>query len=160
MANRRVKKGLKKEKRKLSKKQGRYHLKKFLRNRGVTALFNKDIEDLYNPNLTYEQNKKKILKERLEINDIEEGDAMMQPVYRTQRERKAKSRTMDETKRAKKVYNPSSWVGVQDWLKHPNKVDIEGIDTPRNRVVKSRKGVKKTNKPRYGTKASHKRRGR
>lgn len=157
MANRRVKKGVKKEKRKLSKKQGRYQLKKFLRNRGVTTLFNKDIEDLYNPNLTYEQNKKKILKERLEINDIEELDAMMQPVYRTQRDRTAKSRAMDKAKRANKVYNPSSWVGVQDWRKHPNKVDIEGIDTPRNIIAKSKKGVKMANKPRYGTKASHKR---
>lgn len=127
--------------RKASKGQGISYLEKYLNNRGIaTDLI--DLDALYDSTLTYAENKENILKQIGVAQDMSELDFLMQQIDSIQDQRSSQSIAMDNAKRAKRTYNIQNVAGLREWAKHPNRVDIEGVDGWAVVVKKGRGGKK------------------
>lgn len=138
--------------RKASKGQGISYLKKYLSNRGIeTDLI--DLDALYDSTLTYAENKENILKKTRIFQDISdkakggfqdmsELDFLMQEINLIQDQRSSQSVETDNARNAKRTYDIQNVAGVREWVKHPNRVDVHGVDGWQI-TVKERKGGKK-----------------
>lgn len=133
-----------KKNRKASKGQGISYLEKYLSNRGIaTDLI--DLEAMYDSTLTYAENKENILRQIGISNDMDELEYLIQEINSIQDSRSAQSIAMDNARNAKRTYNIQNVAGVREWVKHPNRVDIQGVDGWQITVKekKSKRGGKK-----------------
>jgi hypothetical protein len=128
---------------KISKRRGIYNLEKILKNRGIDPDL-VDLDALYDDTLTYEENKENILKQIHLSDEVQdERSYLVEAVGNTMDQRSGPSIDADVAKRAQEVYSIDHITGVNEWLKYPNRIDIEGIDAfasskPTNSKVKKK----------------------
>ncbi len=128
---------------KISKRRGIYNLEKILKNRGIESDL-VDLYALYDETLTYEENKENILKQIHLSEDVQDERAyLIEAVGNTMDQRSGTAIDADVAKRAHKTYKIDHISGVNEWLKYPNRIDIEGIDAFASSKATKAKGKKK-----------------
>ncbi len=129
---------------KISKRRGIYNLEKVIKNRGIDPDL-VDLYALYDETLTYEENKENILKQIHLSEDVQNERAyLVEAVGSTMDQRSGTAIDADNAKRAQEVYSIDHIAGVNDWLKYPNRVDIEGIDAfASSKATKTKRRKKK-----------------
>ena len=111
----------------ISKGQGIYNLKKVLRSRGIAADLI-DLEAFYDSTLTYSENKDNILDQLgLKVSD-DEREFLYQQIDVITDQRSEAAQRADDAKRARRTYKPTNIRGIREWIRHPHRVDLEGVD--------------------------------